>query len=51
MKIKLDENLSRHLKIVVNQKGHEAITVEDEGLLGKTDVETVKIWGQTCLLT
>jgi predicted nuclease of predicted toxin-antitoxin system len=39
MKIKLDENISRHLKIVVNQKGHEAITVEDEGLLGKTDVE------------
>ena len=23
MKIKLDENLSRHLKIVVIQKGHE----------------------------
>ena len=39
MKIKLDENISRHLKLVVNQKGHEAITVEDEGLLGKTDVE------------
>jgi len=39
MKIKLDENISRHLKIVVNQRGHEAITVEDEGLLGKTDVE------------
>jgi len=39
MKIKLDENISRHLKIVVNQKGHEAITVEDEGLLGRTDVE------------
>lgn len=39
MKIKLDENISRHLKIVVNQKGHEVITVEDEGLLGKPDVE------------
>ena len=39
MKIKLDENISRHLKPVVSQKGHDAITVEDEGLLGKTDVE------------
>jgi predicted nuclease of predicted toxin-antitoxin system len=39
MKIKLDENISRHLKIVIIQKGHECVTTEDEGLLGKTDVE------------
>jgi hypothetical protein len=39
MKLKLDENISRHLKSILNQKGHEARTAEDEGLLGKTDVE------------
>jgi predicted nuclease of predicted toxin-antitoxin system len=39
MKIKLDENISRHLKIVIIQKDHECVTTEDEGLLGKTDVE------------
>jgi predicted nuclease of predicted toxin-antitoxin system len=39
MKIKLDENISRHLKSILNKKGHKAITAEDEGLLGKGDVE------------
>ena len=39
MKIKLDENISRHLKPVVIQKGHECATAGEEGLLGKTDVE------------
>jgi len=39
MKIKLDENISRHLKPVLNKKGHETVTAEDEGLLGKADVE------------
>jgi hypothetical protein len=39
MKIKLDENISRHLKLVIIQKGHECVTAEDEGLLSKTDVE------------
>ncbi len=39
MKIKLDENISRHLKPVITQKGHECVTAEDEGLLSKTDVE------------
>ena len=39
MKLKLDENISRHLKSILNQKGHEARTAEDEGLLGKIDVE------------
>jgi hypothetical protein len=33
MKIKLDENISRHLKLVIIQKGHECVTAEDEGLL------------------
>ena len=39
MKIKLDGNISRHLKPILNEKGHEAVTAEDEGLLGKADVE------------
>jgi predicted nuclease of predicted toxin-antitoxin system len=39
MKIKLDENISRHLKLVIIQKGHECVTAEDEGVLSKTDVE------------
>jgi predicted nuclease of predicted toxin-antitoxin system len=39
MKIKLDGNISRHLKSVIIQKGHECVTAEDEGLLRKTDAE------------
>lgn len=39
MKIKLDENISRHLKPLLKQEGHEAVTARDEGLSGKTDVE------------
>jgi hypothetical protein len=30
MKIKLDENISRHLKPLLNEKGHETVTAEDE---------------------
>lgn len=43
MKIKLDENISRHLKPVLNKKGHETVTAEDEGLLGKADVEVGEV--------
>ena len=39
IKIKLDENISRHLKPLLKQEGHEAITAGEEGLLGKRDVE------------
>ncbi len=39
MKIKLDENISRHLKSILSNKGHEIVTAEDEGLLGKADSE------------
>jgi len=39
MKIKLDENISRHLKSLLKQEGHEAITAAEQGLLGKTDIE------------
>ena len=39
MKIKLDENISRHLKSLLKQEGHEALTAAEQGLLGKTDIE------------
>lgn len=37
MKIKLDENLSRHLKAPLAQAGHDTATVFEEGLAGKSD--------------
>ena len=39
MKIKLDENLSWHLKDSLSGAGHQASTAADENLLGKTDAE------------
>jgi predicted nuclease of predicted toxin-antitoxin system len=38
MKLKLDENLSRHLKQLLALEGHDASTVMDEDLQGKPDV-------------
>jgi len=37
VKIKLDENLSRHLKSRLNGLSHEISTTDDEGLLSKPD--------------
>lgn len=39
MTIKLDENLSRHLKSALLQCGYGTETVADEGLLSKSDIE------------
>jgi predicted nuclease of predicted toxin-antitoxin system len=39
MRVKLDENLSRHLKPQLSQEGHEVTTAEQEGLLGRSDIE------------
>jgi predicted nuclease of predicted toxin-antitoxin system len=39
MKIKLDENISRHVKASIEQQGHDARTAAEEGLLAKSDVE------------
>lgn len=39
MKIKIDENLSRHLKDPLAQLGHDVSTALEEGLLGKIDIE------------
>jgi len=33
MKLKLDENLSRHLKPVLTEFGHDVLTAADENLL------------------
>lgn len=37
MKLKLDENLSRHLKQVLTALRHDVTTAADEGLLSKPD--------------
>jgi len=39
MKLKLDENLSRHLKPILNNLGHNTLTVADEDLLSRPDTE------------
>ncbi len=39
VKLKLDENLSRHLKPILRQFGHDTETVADQGLLSRSDVE------------
>lgn len=42
MKIKLDENLSRHLKKRLSDFGHDVSTVADENLLGHVDPEIAR---------
>jgi predicted nuclease of predicted toxin-antitoxin system len=37
MRVKLDESLSRRLKTLLLEAGHDVQTVEDEGLLGRSD--------------
>jgi hypothetical protein len=37
VKLKLDENLSRHLKVPLATLGHDVLTAADEGLLSKPD--------------
>jgi predicted nuclease of predicted toxin-antitoxin system len=39
MRIKLDENLSRHLAASLTELGHDVATAAEEGLLGKDDRE------------
>jgi hypothetical protein len=40
MKLKLDENLSRHLRSVLEALGYDVLTVADEGLLSQPDAIT-----------
>jgi predicted nuclease of predicted toxin-antitoxin system len=37
VRLKLDENLSRHLKPTLTSLGHDVMTVVDEGLLSQPD--------------
>ncbi len=39
MKIKLDENISRRLKPHLEKEGYNVFTAEEQGLLGKSDIE------------
>jgi predicted nuclease of predicted toxin-antitoxin system len=39
MKLKLDENLSRHLKSLLAPFGHDVTTAADEGLLSRPDAD------------
>jgi predicted nuclease of predicted toxin-antitoxin system len=43
MKLKLDENLSRHLKPVLASLGHDVATAHEEGLLAKKDFEVFAV--------
>src|SRR5688572_14960758 len=42
MKLKLDENLSRHLKPVLTALGHDTLTAADENLLSQPDTEVAR---------
>ena len=42
MKLKLDENLSRHLKPVLIELGHDVLTAADEDLLPPPDTEIAR---------
>ena len=42
MKLKLDENLSRHLKPVLSAQGHDVLTAADENLLSRPDMEIAR---------
>jgi predicted nuclease of predicted toxin-antitoxin system len=39
MRLKLDENLSRHLKTTLSDLGHDVLTVADEQLLSRPDTD------------
>lgn len=43
MRLKLDENLSRHLKPVLAGLGHDVLTVADENLLSRPDTEVAAV--------
>jgi predicted nuclease of predicted toxin-antitoxin system len=42
MKLKLDENLSRHLKPPLIELGHDVLTAADENLLSRPDTEIAR---------
>jgi predicted nuclease of predicted toxin-antitoxin system len=42
MRLKLDENLSRHLKPLLIARGHDTLTAADEHLLSRPDTEIAR---------
>ena len=42
VRLKLDENLSRHLKTLLDQRQHDVLTAGDEGLLSQPDIVIAK---------
>jgi len=42
MKLKLDENLSRHLKPTLTALGHDTLTAADQNLLSHSDTEIAR---------
>ncbi len=46
MKLKLDENLSRHLKPALTALGHDTLTAADEKLLSRPDTEIARAAGR-----
>jgi predicted nuclease of predicted toxin-antitoxin system len=42
MKLKLDENLSRHLKPLLINQGYDTLTTADENLLSRPDTEIAR---------
>jgi predicted nuclease of predicted toxin-antitoxin system len=42
MNLKLDENLSRHLKPALIELGHDVLTAADENLLSRPDTEIAR---------
>jgi hypothetical protein len=46
MKLKLDENLSRRLKPILIELGHDVLTTADEDLLSHPDIEVAVLAAQ-----
>ena len=43
MKFKIDENLPAEIKILLTQAGHDALTVKDQDLTGKPDMNLAAV--------
>jgi predicted nuclease of predicted toxin-antitoxin system len=43
MKFKIDENLPAEIKHLLNQAGHDALTVKDQGLTGNPDTNLAAV--------
>lgn len=44
MRLELDENIDARLAVILQQAGHEATTVRDQGLHGTVDPELYDHW-------